>query len=338
MKDTRRTRVLLGALLVVALAMITIDHRGGDDSPLRGLRGVGAAMFGPVERASASVVRPVSDTLEAIGDAPGQQRRADRLQRENQRLREQLRAAGLDKDRSAQLQRLLGTAGMGGYKILAAQVISAGQGFEDTVTIDVGSRSGIKPDMTVMSADGLVGRVVRVGPATATVLLATDQTSSIGSRLEGSKEIGIVQGGGRRGLGGQDESPLRFQLLDAAAPIHVGQRIVTLGSQGQRPYVPGVPIGVVERIEQGTGGLTRTAHVRPFVSFTSLDVVAVVVAPPKKNPRDAVLPPKPEPTASPTSSPSTSPSGSPSASPRGDGREARPSGSRSPSTEPNAGD
>ncbi|TDD83695.1 rod shape-determining protein MreC [Actinomadura darangshiensis] len=329
MKDTRRTRVVLGALLVVALAMITIDYRGGADSPLRGLRGLGATVFGPVERASASVVRPVGDTFDAITDAPGERRRADRMLRQNQKLREQLRSAQLDQDRSAQLHRLLGTAGMGGYKIHAAQVISAGQGFEDTVTIDVGSRSGIKTDMTVMSADGLVGRITRVGPATSTVLLATDQTSSIGSRLEASKEIGITQGRGRRGLGGGGATPLRFQLLDAAAPIQVGQRIVTLGSQGQRPYVPGVPIGSVERIEKATNGLTRTAYVRPFVKFTSLDVVAVVVAPPKTDPRDAVLPPKPKPPATPTPTASPSATGSPSAKPRG---------SKSPSTRPSPGD
>lgn len=331
MKDTRRTRVVLGALLVVALAMITIDYRGGQDSPLRGLRGVGATVFGPVERASASVVRPVGNTFDAITDAPGERRRADRLARQNQRLREQLRSSRLDQDRSAQLRRLLGTAGMGGYKIHAAQVISAGQGFEDTVTIDAGSRSGVRPDMTVMSADGLVGRVTRVGPATATVLLATDQTSSIGSRLEESKEIGITQGRGRRGLGRGSATPLRFQLLDAAAPIRVGQRIVTLGSQGQKPYVPGVPIGVVERIERSTSGLTRTAYVRPFVRFTSLDVVAVVVAPPKTDPRDAVLPPKPPPPPTPT--PTTTATPSASKSPK-----ARPRHSKSPSTNPTRGD
>ncbi|MEV0663620.1 rod shape-determining protein MreC [Actinomadura luteofluorescens] len=329
MKDTRRTRVVLGALLVVALAMITIDYRGGQDSPLSGLRGLGATVFGPVERASASVVRPVGNTFDAITDAPGERRRADRLARQNQRLREQLRSSRLDQDRSAQLRRLLGTAGMGGYKIHAAQVISAGQGFEDTVTIDVGSRSGVKPDMTVMSADGLVGRVTRVGPATATVLLATDQTSSIGSRLEESKEIGITQGQGRRGLGRGGATPLRFQLLDAAAPIRVGQRIVTLGSQGQKPYVPGVPIGVVERIERSTSGLTRTAYVRPFVRFTSLDVVAVVVAPPKTDPRDAVLPPKPPPPPTPTPTATPSASKSPKAKPRR---------SKSPSTNPTRGD
>ncbi|MEU5884489.1 rod shape-determining protein MreC [Spirillospora sp. NPDC047279] len=325
MKDTRRTRTVLGLLLVAALALITIDYRGGEGSPLRGLRGVGAAVFGPVERVSAAVVRPVGNTFDAITDAPGERRRADRLERENQRLREQLRAGRLDQARAAQLQRLLGSAGMGGYKIAAAKVISAGQGFEDTVTIDVGSSSGVRPEMTVMSADGLVGRVVRVGPATATVLLATDVASSVGSRLEDSQEIGIVQGRGRRGLGDGGATPMRFQLLNANAPMRPGQRLVTLGSQGERPYVPGVPIGVVERIDQPAGGLTRTAYVRPFVRFTSLDVVAVVVAPPKTDPRDSVLPPKPAP------SPSATPSASPTAKAGG-----RPS--TTPSTKPSSGD
>lgn len=337
MKDTRRTRAVLGVLLVAALAMITMDYRGGDHSPLSGLRSLGATVFGPVERASASVVRPVGNTFGAITDAPGEKRRADRLARDNQRLREQLRSTRLDQGRSAQLQRLLGTAGMGGYKILAAQVISAGQGFEDTVTIDAGSSSGVRPDMTVMSADGLVGRVTRVGPATATVLLATDQTSSVGSRLEDSKEIGIVQGSGRRGLGG-GATPLRFQLLDASAPMRVGQRLVTLGSQGERPYVPGVPIGTVERIDAASGGLTRTAYVKPFVHFTSLDVVAVVVAPPKTDPRDAVLPPRPSPPPSPSPSATPSPSGSPGKKKKGKkGPKTEADGTATPSVHPSSG-
>ncbi|MCP2343778.1 rod shape-determining protein MreC [Actinomadura rupiterrae] len=327
MNDTRRSRVVLGVLLVAALAMITIDYRGGDSSPLRGLRGAGEAVFGPVERASAAVVRPVGNGLDAVFNAPGERRRADRLQRENQRLRDQLRTTRIDQGKAAQLDRLLGSAGLGGYKIVAANVISAGQGLEDTVTIDAGSGSGIHTDMTVMSADGLVGRVTRVGPATATVLLATDVNSSIGARLEDSKEIGIVQGRGRRGLGDGGRTPIRFQLLDANAPVKVGQRLVTLGSQGDRPYVPGVPIGTVERIDAPGGGLTRTAYVQPFVHFTSLDVVAVVVAPPKSDPRDAVLPPTPTPSTPP---PAPSPSGSP-----GPGRKAGKSSSAAgPSPKP----
>jgi rod shape-determining protein MreC len=292
-KDTRRSRFVLGALLLVALALITIDYRGGENSPLRGLRGVGAAIFGPIERTAAAIVHPIGSTFDAITDAPGERDKAERLQRENQRLREQLRSNQLDRGRADQLDKLLRSAGLGGYKIVAAQVISAGQGFEDTVTIDTGSSSGVRPDMTVMTADGLVGRITRVGPSTATVLLATDAASAVGGRLEDSKEIGITQGRGRRGAGGGTDTPLRFQLLDANAPMTPGQRIVTLGSEGDRPYVPGVPIGTVDRVVQTPGSLTRTAFIRPFVHFTSLDVVGVVVAPPKNDPHDSILPPKP---------------------------------------------
>lgn len=300
MNDTRRTRAVLGVLLLVSLALITIDYRGGDNSPLRGLRGVGEAVFGPIERGAATVVRPVGNTFDTITGSPHAQRRIGRLERENQALREQLRSNQLDKARSAQLQQLLGTAGLGGYRIVSAQVISAGQGLEDTISVDAGSSSGIRTDMTVLTGDGLVGRVTRVGPASSTILLATDAASSVGARLEASQEIGIVQGAGRRG-----GDSLKFQLLDSSAPLRAGQRIVSFGSQGDRPYVPGVPIGTVEKVEQTPGSLTRTALVRPFTHFTSLDVVGIVVAPPKRDPHDAVLPTLP-PTQSPAPKPSSS--------------------------------
>lgn len=293
MKDTRRSRLVLSILLIAALTLITIDYRGGDNSPLRGLRGVGAVIFGPVEHAAAAAVRPIGNFAEGVTDAPAQRRKADRLERENQRLRAQLNAEQLDKSRSAQLTRLLGTAGLGGYRIVAGQVISAGQGFEDTVTIDVGSTSGVRGEMTVMTADGLVGRVTRVGPTTATVLLATDAASTVGARMEGSQQIGLIEGTGRRGFGNGTATPLRLQLLDANEGITVGQRIMTLGSHNGRPYVPGVPIGTIVSIRQTPGSLTRIAQVRPFVDYTSLDVVGVVVAPPRTDPHDAVLPPAP---------------------------------------------
>jgi rod shape-determining protein MreC len=345
--DSSRTRLVLSALILLALTLITVDYRGGDRSPLRALRGFGAVIFEPIERVSASVVRPIGGAVDAITDAPGERRRADGLARENQRLREEVRAARQDRDRAGQLSGLLRSAGIGGYKIVPGQVISAGQGFEDTVTIDVGTTSGVRRDMTVITGDGLVGRVTRVGPTTATVLLATDAASAVGSRVEESKEIGIAQGVGRRGVGSGGPYPIRLQLLNVNAPLVPGQRIVTLGSQGERPYVSGVPIGTVEKVEQTQGSITRTAYIRPFVHFTSLDVVGVVVAPPKEDPRDAVLPPRPKgapvpqpvtsptlcpcPGASPGASPGVSPGVSPSAGP-----SSTPSNGPSPTHDPSA--
>lgn len=315
MRDTGRTRLILALLLVVALGLITIDYRGGGHSPLNGLRTAGSAVFGPIERGTAAVARPVGDTISAITGAPAAQRRIRALERDNQRLREQARTNGLDKEQSKQLADMLHLAGLGRYKVVAAQVIAmrGRQGYEETVTLDAGGRDGVKPGQTVVTGDGLVGRVTVAGPSTATVLLLTDASSSVGGRLEGSQQIGVVQGTGQGGTAGR----LRFEVLDSQAKLQRGQRIVSFGSNGGRPYVPGVPIGTVERVEATPGSLTRTAVVAPFVRFTTLDVVGVVVSPPRSDPRDAVLPPKPSPspTATPSGSPSATPSKSPSASP-----------------------
>jgi rod shape-determining protein MreC len=312
--DTRRTRLVLGVLLVVAIGLITLDYRGF--GPVGSLRGASAGFFGPVERVTADVTRPVTGFFAAIVGAPAAHSRIQALEQENLRLRAELNTAQLSKADAAQLSRLLQVAGRGGYRLVAAHVIGIGVGFEDTVTIDAGTRDGIRADQTVLNQAGLVGRVIQAGQDTSTVLLATDASSAVGCRLEGSQEIGVVRGTGKS-LSAQ--GGLRIELLDANAVLQPGQRIVTLGSVGGHPYVPGVPIGVITRVEATPGALTRTAIVRPFVQFTALDIVGVVVVPPRHNPRDSVLPPRPSPsaspTASPTSSPNTSVSGSPAPSP-----------------------
>jgi rod shape-determining protein MreC len=290
--DTRRTRLVLGVLLVGALAMITISYRGGG-GPLRGLSSLGNAVFGPVESAASAVTRPAADLVN--GSSSGAKISA--LQRQNAQLRAELSQAQLGRSQSAQLSRLLQLAGRGGYRIVAANVIAAATGYEDTVTIDAGSRDGIQPNETVLNGDGLVGRVVSVSSSTATVLLATDGSATVGVRMAGSGEVGSVTGMGK-GLSGPDT--LQLQLFNANAILQPGQQLVTFGSVGGSPYVPGVPIGTVIRVEPSANSLTRSALIRPFVNFTALGVVGVVVAPPRVNPRDSVLPPRPRSSPAPT--------------------------------------
>ncbi len=309
MHDTRRTRLVLGVLLVVAIGLITLDHRGF--GAVGSLRGTSAEFFGPVERVTADITRPVTGFFEAVAGAPSARRKIQALEQEDQQLRAELSAAQLNKTDAAELNRLLQLGGRGGYRLAAAHVIGIGQGYEDTVTIDAGTRDGVRADQTVLNEAGLVGRVIQAAPDTSTVLLATDASSAVGSRLEGTQEIGVVQGTGKS-LSAQ--GGLRVELLDANAVLQAGQRLVTLGSVGGHPYVPGVPIGTVSQLESTPGSLTRTAIVRPFVQFTALDVVGVVIVAPRHNPRDSVLPPAPSPSPSP--SPSVSRSHVGAASPR----------------------
>ncbi|WP_169950814.1 rod shape-determining protein MreC [Microbispora sp. H11081] len=294
MRDTRRARLTLGLLLAVALILITVDHRAGNDHVLGPVRDFAGAVFGKAERVGAAVTRPITGFVGMLRDAPTARRVITDLRKENAQLRDELSAQRLDRARVEKLDSMLGLAGLGRYRVVPAQVVARRSvaGFEDTIEIDAGSGDGIRPDMTVLSDVGLVGRIVQVGPVSSTVALLTDPALSAGARLEGGNELGVVSGLGEAGGGG---NLVRFRLLDSTVPIGVGRRIVSFGSQQSRPYVPGVPIGVVERVDNTPGEVTRTAYARPFTNFSTLDVVSVVVAAPKRDPRDAVLPPKPAP-------------------------------------------
>ncbi|UGQ09776.1 rod shape-determining protein MreC [Yinghuangia sp. ASG 101] len=289
MRDSRRSRMVLVLLLAISFALITVDIRGGRNSPMSHARDWASAVFGPAERATASAVDPIGDVVDAVRDAGDHGDEKKKLEAENARLRQQLEYIELDRNRAAEVDKLLKVASVGQYRIKPARVVAVGpaQGFSWTVTIDAGSRDGIKTDMTVLNGDGLVGRVTTVGPMTATVLLATDPGFSVGSRMAGSMEIGIANG--------QGDHPMRLQLLNGQAQVKTGDRLVTFGSEGGRPFVPGVPVGEVTEIRSTPGTLTKTVEVKPFVRFSSLDTVGVVVEPPRTDPRDAVLPPAPTP-------------------------------------------
>jgi len=301
-RDTRESRLLLVLLIAIAFALITVDIRGGEDSPVDGARGAAATVFGPIENGVATAVDPVGNAIAAVRDSDDRHDRIAQLEQENASLKAKLGSDDRNSSRLAQLDKMLKTAGAGQYGIKGAEVIAIGaaQGFSWTVTIDVGSSDGITRDMTVLNGDGLVGRVTTVGPNTATVLLANDPDFTVGTRMESTDELGFASG--------QGDQPLRVELLNGKAKIKNGDRLVTFGSQADKPFVPGVPVGVVSRVDPSGGDLTRTIYVKPYVSFTKLDIVGVVVETPSKDPRDAVLPPKPKPTPTPTVTVTVTPS------------------------------
>ncbi|MCO8301980.1 rod shape-determining protein MreC, partial [Streptomyces sp. RKCA744] len=187
MRDTRESRLLLVLLVAIAFALITVDIRGGEDSPLDGARQAAASVFGPVEDSVASAVDPVGNAVAAVRESGDRHDRVRRLEEENTKLKQRLGSDDRNRARSAEIDKLLKTAGAGQYGIKGAQVIGIGaaQGFSWTVTIDIGSDDGIRRDMTVINGDGLVGRVTTVGPSTATVLLAIDPDFTVGTRMEG---------------------------------------------------------------------------------------------------------------------------------------------------------
>lgn len=268
MREARRTRPVLIVLLIVAIALITFDFRDGGASAAHS---AGADVFGPAERLAGDVASPFVGFFHAATGNDAAEIAS--LQKQNDQLRAQVSAEQLGTQDSAQLKALLHYDAKTAYHVVPASVIAAGGDYADTVTINEGTSSGIRVNETVLNGDGLVGVVTSVGTGTATVELASDSAQTVGVRMAGTNEIGAVTGSGNTMAG---SGQMKLTLFSAQAALRPGEKLVTFGSVGGRPYVAGVPVGQVESITSQPGSLTQTALIRPFVDFTGLGVVGVV--------------------------------------------------------------
>jgi len=267
-RDTRRTRVVLATVLTLALALLAADYLRGSAQ----LRSTSGAVFGTAARAVQSVTSPMTGLLRRGSTSGVSSRSASALQAQLIRLRAQLNGGQLTTAEQARLAALLGLPGRGRHRVVGADVIATGHGSSQSVTLDVGRRAGIRPDTTVLNAAGLVGRVTSVRRWTCTVLLATAKSAVVGVRVAGSGQTGWVTGVASTADG---HDVLRLRVVGAGNSVVPGQRLVTFASVGGRPYIGGVPVGVVTRVVAGRGS-AETAQVRPFANLSALGVVAVI--------------------------------------------------------------
>lgn len=321
MDDSRRLRAVLALLLLTSFTLITLDYRSGRGGALGGLRTAAGAVFGPLERGVSAVLSPLGQIGSDVIHAGSQGARVRDLQRQVAALQAQLRGSGdLTRDR-AELSKLVALAGVGQLSIVPARVVAYGDlsGFDHAVTVNVGSRDGIRPDQTVIAGAGLVGRVVSVAPFSSVVALVIDPNVKVGSRLQRDAHIGITSGHGA--------APLTFTPQDPAVRPRVGDVVETFGSS---VYAPDIPIGTVTAVAPTAGKITLSAQVRPFVDFTALDLVGIVLVSPRTRPATATLPPRPTVTVTVTATPTPAPTPTPTGSPSPPGSPS-PTGSPRPS-------
>ena len=293
-----RSRLLLVLLLVSSLFLITLDLRGVN---LAGsIRSGVSTVISPVENLFSKLLSPVGNFASDVRNFGQSKKKIAELSKQVDELKaKQI----IDEDTLGQLNQLknvLDLAGRGGYKVVSARVINRGstESFKETLTIDVGSSDGISRNMTVISESGLVGVIKSVGSNSSIVLLMSDPTFKIGVRIAGTQSIGVVSG--------QGGSTYLLQLLDATGEIKVGDTLVARGSQGGRPFVPGVPVGTVTTVQSNASSITQNADVNSTTNLEKLSIVAVVITPPNGDPRDSLVP-KPRPTATVYITPSPTP-------------------------------
>ena len=269
------SRALLVALVLASASLITLDHSGGADSPVEPARRAVGEVFGPVESATAAVVRPIAAVPGWFQSRGSMQAELSALEAENAELRSEVATSGFDRNRLEEYDGLTSTAENLRIALVPARVIALGpsQSFSRTVTVDAGSDDGLQPDQTVLNNDGLVGRVLRVTRTTATVLLIIDANSVVGGRVGGSMEMGFLRGRGDLG----DAGALDLELVDQSEVPARHDTVVTWGSEGGAPYVSGVPVGRVSAVFSSIRETSQRAVIEPFVDFAALDLVGIVV-------------------------------------------------------------
>jgi rod shape-determining protein MreC len=296
-----RSRLLLVLLLVSSLFLITLDLRGVNLAS--GIRSGVSTVISPVENLFTKVFSPVGNFASDVRNFGQSKKQITELNKQIDLLKAK---QVLDEDIVSQLNQLrnvLDLAGSGGYQVVAARVINRGstETFKETMTIDVGSRSGITKNMTVISESGLVGVVKSVTSNSSIVLLMSDPTFKVGVRIAGTQSIGVVSG--------QGGSTYLLQLLDATGEIKEGDALVARGSAGDRPFVPGVPVGIVTTVSSNASSITQNADVESSANLEKITVVAVVTAATKGDPRDSLIPkPRPKPVAPVMPTPTPTPS------------------------------
>jgi rod shape-determining protein MreC len=225
---------------VVALATQVKRHEGAKPgttaSGTRLIRVWTVTAFTPAEKVFVSTGRFFRNGWHNYADLRGIRKQNQELQDEVARLQlEQVRLKQ-DADQARRLQTLLDFKEKFISKTVAAQVIAT-SGTEQSrlITIDKGSNDHIRPDMPVITPDGIVGKVKEVFPLSSQVLLINDHDSGAGVILESSRLQGIVKG---TSLG-----ELQINDIMSDEKVEPGERVITSG--GDRIYPKGYTVGTV---------------------------------------------------------------------------------------------
>jgi rod shape-determining protein MreC len=264
-----RRRSILVLIIITAVALITLDVR--ESGPISGLRDTVRDVVEPITSVVGSVFDPIGDYVDGVvhsaslKDENAELR--DRLDRQRGKLAEAEAAIAENRE----LQQLLDLPTIEDEDAVTAQIVGGAPGnFEFTVQIDAGTSRGVQPDLAVVNAAGLAGKVADASGSQASVLLLTDPDSSVRATLANGA-TGFVVGRGEGKL-------LKLTDIDANVEVKKGDVVSTSGEAGS-VFPSGVWIGTVESVESKRGALEQEITVKPAVDFSRLTRVKVLPAP-----------------------------------------------------------
>jgi len=266
MRRTSRDRlpaILLVVLLVALFGLMAGQVRGG---PLSRLEGFLLNVASPLLRGAHAVSESTREGWSWIsgGDSPSRVRELEERITDLELEKERLEEMRLENDR---LRGLLDLKQSLPIPTMAATVLANSfRSPTKTCLIDMGTRSGLAPDMPVVNPRGVVGRILTAAASLSKVQLLTDASAGVAVLVQRTRVQGVLMGRG--------DSLLELRYISTIDDVRSGDLLLTSGQD--RIYPRGLPVGVVAEVREGSG-LLRTITVVPRVDFDRLEEVLVLM-------------------------------------------------------------
>jgi rod shape-determining protein MreC len=270
--ETRKTRLLLVGLVLAHLVAISKQvERGGQSLLGQGL----FALVAPVQAVITGLIHGVSGGWSGYVDLRRVHEENARLQERVAVVERQLQDKAEQAREAERLREILQLRKELPLETLTAEIIAReGAPWSRTITLDKGSSDGVRLNSAVISATGVVGRVIALGPHASRVQLILDGQAGVGVRIERSRVTGILVGQPGMTTGASGDLVLKY--VPSLADVVVGDVVVTSGLD--RLYPPALVVGRVRSVTRGTG-LFKEILVTPSAQFNTVEEVMVVRTP-----------------------------------------------------------
>jgi rod shape-determining protein MreC len=281
----QRAPIWLGVLLFANLTIMAVDARDSTTKQ-RMFRVWIQAIASPAQSISSKAGHTGSNLIGQIVNFRSTAVENEQLKQQLSQTQLQLQNALQSTEENERLKGLLNLKEKTGFDQVAARVIARDSSvWFNTVTINRGSSSGVGLNMPVVTAGGIVGRVIAVSPVTAQVMMVTDEKAAAGAivgQLGGSGALGSVIGLGESNL-------IEMRYVSGLQKVEVGDYILTTGQDGI--YPPGLNVGQVVQVKHGTATQAHQIFIVPGAKLDQLDEVAVLLyRPPQRPAPDQTLP------------------------------------------------
>ena len=269
----QRAPIWLVALLVTNLIIMAVDARDADGRQ-KVLRIWTQTFASPLQSASSKASGATSGFFQQIWNFRSTAQENEQLKERLTQIETELHASRQAAAENDRLKGLLNLNEQTDIKSVFARVIARDPSvWFNTITINRGSSSGIAVNMPVVTAGGIVGRVITVSPWASQVMMITDEKAGAGAvvgQLGQSGALGSVRGRADLGV-----SLVEMRYVSGLEKVEVNDYVMTTGQDGI--YPPGLNVGRVVDVKNGTATQAHQILIQPGAQLDHLEEVAVLL-------------------------------------------------------------